>query len=289
MLIDALREASTFTHQERLVADYILEHLDQVEKFSIADIASGAFTSQATVVRLSKKVGCEGFKDMKTRLLVEVNQKSRIEKVLAKEPITGESSPRDIARTIPVLYDKVITNTQISLDEELLYDVAAKIAAADKIEFYGAGVTYYLAQAAAFKMSTLGKEAVACGRINHHYVAARRPGNYVAIMLSFTGANQLVATMAKYLKEHTDTYILGVVGPHYGKITHYCDGLIEIPNRDSVVSLDVISSYAASNYVLDVLFGLALAADYNHPLEAALGMPADTEKHAPGDEENFQP
>ncbi|MDO4909879.1 MAG: MurR/RpiR family transcriptional regulator [Corynebacterium sp.] len=270
MLIDALRESGALTHQERLVADYLLEHLDRVEELSVADIAAGAFTSQATVVRLSKKVGCQGFKDMKMRLVIEVNQKDRIEKALAKEPITASSSASDIAVTIPVLYDKVITNTRLSLDNAVLEAVGAKLAEADKIEFYGTGVSYYLAQAAAFKFSTLGKEAAAQTRINHHYLAARKTGSYVAVIFSFTGANQIVASMAKYLKDHTDSYVLGVLGPHYGAIEQYCDGIIEIPNRDSVVSLDIISSYTASNYVIDLLFGMTLAQDYTNPLNAAL-------------------
>ena len=59
---------------------------------------------------------------------------------------------------------------------------------AECIDIYGTGISYTLAQAAAFKFATLGVESSAYESINGHYLAARKHKKTVAFVISFTGA-----------------------------------------------------------------------------------------------------
>ena len=52
----------------------------------------------------------------------------------------------------------------------------------------------------------------------------------------------------------------------------YCHEIVEIPNRDSLLSLDVISSFSGVNYVIDIFFALLLAERYEDHTKAALEM-----------------
>ena len=58
------------------VAEYILSHLDQISELSAGELAKASYTSKATVVRLSQKLGLNGFQDLKITLTAEINQKS---------------------------------------------------------------------------------------------------------------------------------------------------------------------------------------------------------------------
>ena len=61
MLLEKLQEHKNFTAHEKDVAEYILSHLDQISELSVGELAKASYTSKATVVRLSQKLGLNGF------------------------------------------------------------------------------------------------------------------------------------------------------------------------------------------------------------------------------------
>lgn len=63
VLID--RNIVDFKEQERKVADFLLEHEDELLKLSVGEISYGASVSKATVVRFCKSLGFSGLKEFK--------------------------------------------------------------------------------------------------------------------------------------------------------------------------------------------------------------------------------
>lgn len=74
------------------------------------------------------------------------------------------------------------------------------------------------------------------------------------------------------MREATNNYIVGVVGPHNEVIRKQCHEIVEIPNRDSLVSLDVITSFSAATYVMDIFFSLLLSRRYGEHAKSSLEM-----------------
>ena len=272
MLLVQLREMKNFTNHERDVAEYILGHMDQIPDISAGELARASLTSKATVVRLSKKLGLSGYQELKLRLVAEMNQSERISQLISKEPITGNSSYSDIILTLPGLYDKAITNTRLTLDKNTMMRIGRFLQGAECIDIYGTGISYVLAQAVAFKFATLGLECSAYESINGHYLAARKHKRTVAFLISFTGANRTVERMGEYLMTATNNHIVGILGPHSQVTGKWCHEVVEIPNRDSVLSLDVITSFMAGNYVFDIFFSMLLAGCQEEHVKSSLEM-----------------
>lgn len=272
MLLVQLREMKNFTNHERDVAEYILGHMDQIPDISAGELARASLTSKATVVRLSKKLGLSGYQELKLRLVAEMNQSERISQLISKEPITGNSSYSDIILTLPGLYDKAITNTRLTLDKNTMMRIGRFLQGAECIDIYGTGISYVLAQAAAFKFATLGLECSAYESINGHYLAARKHKRTVAFLISFTGAKRTVERMGEYLMTATNNHIVGILGPHSQVTGKWCHEVVEIPNRDSVLSLDVITSFMAGNYVFDIFFSMLLAGCQEEHVKSSLEM-----------------
>lgn len=272
MLIEKLEQGENFTNNEREVARYILENPDKVPGMSSEELARASFTSKATVVRLSQKLGLTGYQELRLRLVEEMNQKNRLSRMLEAEPIHGGSTYADIVNTLPVLYDKAVTNTRLTLDKNSMNRIDRMLQRAECIDIYGAGISYILAQAAAFKFATLGVESAAYESINGHYLAARKHKKTVAFLISFTGANRTMIRAAEYLRKATNNCVVGIVGPHNEVIRKWCHEIVEIPNRDSLVSLDVITSFSAATYVTDIFFSLLLAKRYDEHAKSSLEM-----------------
>ncbi len=114
MLIEQLRNEEHFTNHEKDVAHFILDNIDDVSNMTSEQLAKSAYTSKATVVRLCQKLGLHGYQEFRLKLVAEINQNNRINRLLANEPITNASSYMDIMQTLPLLYDKVITNTRLT-------------------------------------------------------------------------------------------------------------------------------------------------------------------------------
>lgn len=272
MLFAKLQEAKDLTAHERDVAQYILAHPEEIANFSSDDLAKATLTSKATVVRLAKRMGLSGYREMKLCLVAEYNQNQRINRILEEEPITAASSYEEIVRTLPILYDKAVTNTRMTFHKKDMIRIRNFLQTADCIDLYATGVSYMLAQAAAFKFKTLGMESSAYESINSHYLAARHHKKTLAFVISFTGANRNVEQMARYLRQATNHHVVGILGPHHEVTEKWCHEVIEVPNRDSVLSLDVITSYAATNYVLDVFFSMILPRYQENHVRSSLEM-----------------
>ncbi len=272
MLLEKLKEEEIFTGHEKEAARYILEHLDKVPGMSSGELARAAYTSKATIVRLSQKLGLSGYQEFRLKLVEEINQKNRLSQMLAGEPITDKSTYIDIIRTLPVLYDKAVTNTRLSLDKNIMNRINNVLQSAECIDIYGAGISYILAQSAAFKFATLGVECSAYESINGHYLAARKSKRTIAFVISFTGANRTMIRAARYLREATNNYVVGVAGPHNEVMRRYCNEVVEIANRDSLLSLDVITSFSAATYMMDIFFSLLLSRRYEEHAKSSLEM-----------------
>ncbi len=272
MLLEKLKEQANFTNHEKEVAGYILKHMDKIPGMSSTELAQASFTSKATVVRLSQKLGLTGYQEFRLKLVEEINQKNRLSKMLEGEPITDKSSYSDIIHTLPVIYDKAVTNTRLSLDKNTIIRINNFLKRAECIDIYGTGISYILAQSAVFKFATLGIECSAYESINAHYLAARSNKKTIAFLISFTGANRTVIQMARYLREATNNYVVGIMGPHNQVIRKWCHEVVEIPNRDSLLSLDVITSFSATTYILDIFFSFLLSERYEEHAKSSLEM-----------------
>lgn len=272
MILERLKAKEGFTHQEQAVAEYILKHMEDIQGMSSEELARASYASKATVIRLCKKLGVAGYPELKYQLVSEMVQNIRVNQLLSKEPITERSTYQDILMTLPKLYDKAITDTRLCMDKNVVTRVFNRIKMADRIDIYGSGISYILAQSAAFKFATLGLECSAYESVNAHYLSAAKKQKSVSFVITFTGANRSMIDVARYLKMTTDTCVVGIIGRHNEEMKKWCDEVVEIPSRDSLLSLKVVTSFTATTYVLDIFFSMYLALHYEEHVQSSLEM-----------------
>lgn len=67
----------SLTDTEQAVLEYLLLHLDEALKLGVRGVAKANFTSTSTVMRLSRKLGYNGFIEMYYKLLGAVGEGSQ--------------------------------------------------------------------------------------------------------------------------------------------------------------------------------------------------------------------
>ncbi len=125
LLIQIQSRRSTLTSAEVRVADYILDHPEDVLQCSVSELAANSGTSDATVIRAIRRLGLPGFNEMKVQLAQSMVAPV---KILNSEIDEGDSVDDVIQKvfggiinTLTVTRDSVSTE-QLEAAADLLFD-----------------------------------------------------------------------------------------------------------------------------------------------------------------------
>ena len=171
---------------ERKIATYLLDHTDEILGLSITDFARRCGCGDATVVRFSRRLGLEGYQELKLRLAGEVNATSTI----SAEIDQGDDCLTIFHKRMEEIQSS-LRNTASVLDAEKLDAAAETVMRAERVVIFGLGNSAAVAQDAAHKVLRLGIAAQSCGD-NHMQaiVASHLKRGSVAIGISHSGASK---------------------------------------------------------------------------------------------------
>lgn len=130
------------TKAEKKIADYILERPEDVIHYSISEFAKIVGVGEATVHRLVKKIGFEGFQKFKIELAKEV---SRMEITFVEDPLDELVSELDY----------MVKSVRSLVKREELCKAVDFIVNANKIVFFGVGLSGVTANYGSVKFSML--------------------------------------------------------------------------------------------------------------------------------------
>jgi len=161
-LIDRIESARDFlTPKEVLLADYILEHADEVLSMPISVLAKKSGVSEATIVRFARSMELKGFSEMKLALAAAT---APAQNQVELANIKKDDTPGEIYRKTAEFAVKSIRNTEKLLDEGELERAADAIYQAcrdgNRVYACGSGASGILVEEFQLKMMRLGIEVV---------------------------------------------------------------------------------------------------------------------------------
>ena len=143
---------NTFGQQEKKIADYVLEHEDEILTTPLSSLAGTAGTSEATAVRFCKKLGFRGIKEFKVFLAT----------VKSSGTEADSCSFGDSDKTV---FEKVFRNSMRALEYsyksttfETLSKVADYINSSASILVFGVGGSAIAAEFVVREIARLGKK-----------------------------------------------------------------------------------------------------------------------------------
>ena len=141
-LLNALRLKRGFTDTEEALADYILEHTDEVSEMNIGTLSASAHTSNAAVVRLCRKLGLDGYRDFRITLAREIERaRSQVFDVNPDKPFIEGANTRDILSSIAALSRQAIDASYAMVSASSIRKAARLMQGARRIVFYAIGDT----------------------------------------------------------------------------------------------------------------------------------------------------
>ncbi|WP_270232697.1 MurR/RpiR family transcriptional regulator [Staphylococcus warneri] len=272
MIIEWLQSEQNLTNTEKNIASYILENPLKFKDMSTEELAKVTYSSPATIVRLSKKLGAKNYNTFKLLFLEEYIETERLEELLKEEPLTKDSGINEIVNMLPNLYEHTLKQTKLLMNANQIKKVSNKLKVIEKIDVYGLGISYSVAQQSTFKFQSIGVESNSFDGINEHYISnLKYTKNRMAILISITGKNPTIIKIAKYLKEK-GIYTIGISTSANTELNETCDELFQINDNKKVLSMEVLPIIISAQYIIDILFSILLRQKYDENIEASLNI-----------------
>ena len=250
-----LRDSMTPLESE--IASYILNNKDAVTKLKIQELADILFISKSAIHRFVKKIGFNGFNDLKVSIAKEnADLLENNSYINVNYPFQAKDDPRQIAFKLLELYEKAIKDTFEYVDLDQIKVVSQLIDSADVIDVYTHAHNSNIAENFQDKMLTIGK-SVNCPSsfYNQRLTVLASDQKHVAIILSYSGKATFILPIVKKLYEKGVKVIqIGKAGSNYYSqyVTYHLSISDSENNRDR---MSQFSSHIAMQYIMDVLYG----------------------------------
>lgn len=247
----------SMTPLESEIASYILNNKDVVTKLKIQELADILFISKSAIHRFVKKIGFNGFNDLKVSIAKEnADLLENNSYINVNYPFQAKDNPRQIAFKLLELYEKAIKDTFEYVDLDQIKAVSQLIDSADVIDVYTHAHTSNIAENFQDKMLTIGK-SVNCPSsfYNQRLTVLASDQKHVAIILSYSGKATFILPIVKKLYEKGVKVIqIGKAGSNYYSqyVTYHLSISDSENNRDR---MSQFSSHIAMQYIMDVLYG----------------------------------
>ena len=247
----------SMTPLESEIASYILNNKDAVTKLKIQELADILFISKSAIHRFVKKIGFNGFNDLKVSIAKEnADLLENNSYINVNYPFQAKDNPRQIAFKLLELYEKAIKDTFEYVDLDQIKAVSQLIDSADVIDVYTHAHNSNIAENFQDKMLTIGR-SVNCPSsfYNQRLTVLASDQKHVAFILSYSGKATFILPIVKKLYEKGVKVIqIGKAGSNYYSqyVTYHLSISDSENNRDR---MSQFSSHIAMQYIMDVLYG----------------------------------
>lgn len=255
------------TPTENILVQYILNNKEEIQKISIQDLAQKAFVSKSAVHRFCKKIGLDGFNELKVKLSQDMAEKDD-EGIDVNFPFLDNDTQGVIAKKLLKLYESSIKDTYKYIDVEKLNKCVMMLHNADIIDVYTHAHNIYVAENFKDKMLSIGR-IVTCPAsfYDQRCTATASSKKHIAIIMSYSGKATFLPVISEILyKRKTEMIWIGRAGkdivPSYIKNHLYISDSENFRNR-----ISQFSSHISMQYMLDLLFSCIFKLDYKENIE----------------------
>lgn len=240
---------------EKKAADYLIAHQEDVINMSVSELAQNCDTSQATIIRFCKKIGCGGFHQLKLKL---AGEQSRQEEPAASNEINIDNMEQSLHNIMTSKVEE-IKATFHNFDKKDLRQVLDAILKADLIEFAAMGNTIPIAMDGTYKFNQLGLHAVTSPiwETQEAFARTMKEGD-VFFAISASGASKRLIRMAEIVKKRGGVTVV-ITNQSRAPLTEICDHVIITATREHVFYDQVSFTRMAAMAVIDTLFMLLLS------------------------------
>ncbi len=264
-ILISLRDGKNFSEVEETLKDYILKNKEIIPNISIHELANRTYTSPATIVRLSQKLGLSGFSEFKNCLIKDLaSLKIYGLDVNDETNILRNDNPQSIINKLTRITIHSIEETQMFIDEKKIMEIAQKISKAAIIDIFGIGSSNVVAYDAAIKFSRIGKNIIYYQNEASQIIQAKNADpNHIGIIISFSGESPQILEVATALKEN-DVEFITITKNAINSLQKMSKYNLYVSSKESLYRSSAVTSRTATLYLLDIIYNICVVLDFDN-------------------------
>ena len=247
-LLKIKNEYDALGKAEKKIADVLLNNDKSVPSMFIGDFAQLCDCSVATVTRFSKKLGFNGFPQLKIALAREKDFSPVGENITA-----ADTAAEVFAKICNDIYGSW-ERTKKSINADELQKCCEAVISADKIFLFGLGNSASVAQDAAHKLFRLGKDSTAYTDNHMQAIAATHTGKgSLVIGVSHSGKSKDIVDALKLSRENGATTVaITSLGNH--PLKKVSDIVLNTVSEETNYRILGLSSRIAQLAIIDAIY-----------------------------------
>ena len=253
ILVKIEQGLNNFTPSEKKIAKFILKNPEDVIGVSITELAKSTDTSEASIVRLCKTLGLNGYKDLKINISWEVSAANKNKRTI-REKINKNDDLDDILHKVSADSIKAIKDTEKVLNLDKLREAVEAITNANNIYIYGIGSSAIVASDLQFKLMKINLPSFSYKDKDMQISSSVNiKEDDVAIAISNTGKTQDIIKILKVAKEKKATTI-AITQYNNAPILKHTDIPLFTAHIENIFKSGGMASRIAQLNLIDTLF-----------------------------------
>ena len=263
----------------RSIGEFILKEKSGLHRYSLQEIADKTYTSKAAVVRFAQEVGFSGWKEFVNAFTEEQSyQAQHYTDIDANFPFTKDSRRKDIINQLCSLQVESLLDTADLLDKAPLDECAALLLGSRRVAMFGLNPNLALAEMFKRKMLSIGRQ-VELPNLGDVGLLAHSLDKYdCAVIISYSGNSPTGALSVLPTLKQRNVPIIGITSVGDNLLRQKADYTLSISSYERLYSK--ISTFGTENsilFILNVLFSICFAADYDANLERKISTARELE------------
>ena len=255
---------NNLTKKEKMLADYILEHYEEIPSMPTAGLAERAGVVKSVIVRLCQSLGFNGYTEFKLSLSRELlrNEQFHFTPYIEKNDTSSDIFDKVFAANVKTLHD-----TAEAIDRDQLKKVVDVLSAAKHIYIYGVGTSAGIVCDFQYRLMQLGFTAFCFTDIVNMKVSTLNITNEdVAVGISNSGRTIATVDSLKFAHDKGAKTIC-LTSYRDSEIAKYSDYPIVIKTDEIQYPIEAISARIAHISVLDSIAIALSARNYEDAVE----------------------
>lgn len=279
MLLQEKMKNLKFSPSERVVIDFILDKQELIQDYSTIEIAKETYTSPSILVRISKKLGFNGYNDMKREFVKEVIYlKTNFQVLDANTPFFQHDSIMSVASKILQLKQESLKDTFSLINYDSLQKAINIIKKSESVKVFAVSNLTFQAEEFVHKLRHIGKKAETYSISNTMYQEAVMTSCYdCAVCISYSGESGDLLDVVEYLKRN-NVSIISITSIGENTLSKLSDVTLHITTREKSYSkISGFSSLESIALILDILYSCYFKTDYDKHYEYKIKLSKITE------------
>lgn len=264
LLKERIQNTSHLSDSQHAVLTYMYENPHEIETMTLKEIAKASYTSPATLIRLSKNLGYDGFDELRRDFLKEEEYLNRnFQSIDANIPFHANDNYIGIASKLTALMKETADDTLSLIEFQDLKKAVTILLSAEKIHLTAISFPLLYGHIFQIRMQRIGKLVEITDLLGEQLFAEPIISSHdCALLISYSGETPLIRQMVELYKRK-GIPMVAITGLGNSTLRRNATVSLSVTTREKLYSkISGFCNSASIQLILDILYSCIFKENY---------------------------